>query len=1349
MVFGAERVSHMPVDVFPEFAQPRVEIQTNCLGLSAAEVEQLVTVPIENALSGVSGRDVIRSSSVPQLSYIDVLFKNGTDVLKARQMVQERLAAITPTLPSWSTSPQLMPEVSATARVMKIGISSDSMSLTDVSMTSFYTIRPRLLRVPGVANVAVWGMRADTLQVLVDPTRLQQKGVTLDQVMEVAGDSADAGMLKFSEGTVVGTGGFIETTTQRLLVNHTLAIVTAADLAKVPVTTTSGTQVPMSDVATVVDGNPLLVGDAIINGKPGMMLIVEKSPWGNTLDVTSGVEKAIDDMRPGLPGLKIDTTIFRAATFVDTAFGDLERSLLIGIVLVLIVLAVFLFEWRSALISAITIPLSLTSAIVVLYLRGTTLNTMILAGLVIALGAVVDDAIVDMENITRRLRLYREQGVKRSTASIVLEASIEVRGAVVYASFIEVFALLPVFFLGGLSGSFFRPLAYSYALAVLVSLAVALVVTPALSLILLRHAKLARGESPLVRVLKRGYGRALGRIIRRPRYVYAVVALVVIAGAVALPFMGESLFPTFKERDLLIHFVTTPGTSLAEEDRMMSRLSDELEAIPGVRNFGAHIGQGVSGDEIAGVNMGEAWISIDPKADYDATMAKVQNVVDGYPGLFRDVETYLNERIEETLTGASNALVIRIYGQDLDTLWAKAAEVRKVMGAVDGVVDEHTDLQENEPQIDVQVDLAAAQKYGIKPGDVRRAASTVVAGEEVGAIFRGGKTYDVDVWGIPEARNNPTLIADLLLDTPDGGHVRLGDVAAVSIKPTPNVISRENASRYIDVSANVRGRDLGSVVGDLKQQLQTISFPVGYHAEVQGEFAERQSAQSRLLIFSALAGIIVLLLLVTSIGRWRPALLSFLTLPVALVGGILAALAGGGIVTMGTLVGFFTVLGIVSRNGIMMVTHFQHLETQEGEAFGSALVLRGAGERLSPILMTALATGLALVPLVILGDIPGQEIEFPMALVILGGLVTSTLVNLFVVPPLYLRFGKKREKAGTVGPRAPEPQALEPGESEPTPLDSGEPGPEAAALVALQPKLAAIRSAVRKPAGGMTVYAIANQKGGVGKTTTAMNLAADIALAGERVLLVDVDPQANASQGLGARVPHGAPAVLDVLLGEKELAAVIRPSSVKGLDVAPSSSDMVGAETLLDDLPRRESRLKEALGSLDPERYSFVFIDCPPSLGLFTVNSLVAAQSVLIPVQAEYYALEGLTQQLSSISAVQERLNPSLRVAGIVLTMVDPRMTLARQVEEETRSHFPDLTFKTVVPRNVRLAEAPSHGVPVFMLDPQCAGCDAYFDLALEIVSRGQEVAPEGTTPKAARRKKARRKRPKGETTSA
>jgi Cu/Ag efflux pump CusA len=582
-------------------------------------------------------------------------------------------------------------------------------------------------------------------------------------------------------------------------------------------------------------------------------------------------------------------------------------------------------------------------------------------------------------------------------------------------------AVLPVFFMEGLTGAFFQPLAFSYALAVLVSMLVALTVTPALSLILLRNAPLERRQSPLVRWLQGGYVAVLGRIIRSPRPALAMVGVVALLGVAVVPTLGQSLLPDFKERDFLMHWVTAPGTSHPEEVRITTAASKELRAIPGVRNFGAHIGQALLADEPYGVDFGENWISVDPNVDYDKIRDAIQEVVDGYPGLRRDVQTYLKERIREVLTGASEAITVRISGPDLHVLEEKAEEVRQAIAGVDGTVEEFVELHKNVPQVDVRVDLAKAQAYGIKPGDVRRAATTLMAGEEVGDIFRDGKAYDIQVWSKPEVRRSLTDIRNLPIDLPDGGHVLLSDVADVSLKPTPNSIERESSTRKIDVGANVSGRALGAVVGDVADRLEQVQFPLGYSYDLIGELAERQAADQRLRSYGLLAGIGILLLLVAAFRSWRLGLMALLALPMALVGGLLAAYAfSGGIVSLGSLVGFFTVLGIAARNGIMLISHCQHLEKYEGETFGPALVLRGARERLAPILMTALATGLALVPLVVAGEIPGAEIEYPMALVILGGLVTSTLLNLFIIPALYLRFGKGRKDAPPTQPPSAE-----------------------------------------------------------------------------------------------------------------------------------------------------------------------------------------------------------------------------------------------------------------------------------------------------------------------------------------
>lgn len=1009
MLFGIAHLRNSAVDVFPEFAPPRVEIQTLSMGLSATDVEELVTVPLEQALNGVPGLDVMRSRSVTDLSDIFLWFKPGTDLIYARQLVAERIAAVYPTLPTWAAPPVIIQPLSSTSRAMKIGLSSPVYDDMDLSMIAYWKIRARLLDVPGVANVPIYGEKIKMPQVQVIPEKMLEHDVTLEEVMEVTADALDVSLLMYSEGSFIGTGGFIDTPNQRLAIRSVLPVITPETLGEVPINDrvkADGSPLLIKDVASLVWDTWPLFGDAVINEGHGLMLIVEKLPWANTLDVTRGVEEAIDAMRPGLTDIEIDTTIFRPATFIENSIDNLTQSLLIGGVLVVLVLLFFLYEWRVALISATIIPLSLMASLLVLNWQGVSINVMTLAGLAIAIGAVVDDAIVDVENIVRRLRRLRKEGSTQSTASIVLEASLEVRGSIIYASLIEISALLPVFFLEGLSGAFFQPLATAYVVAGLVSPFVALTVTPAMVLVLIANAPIEKRESPVIPWMHRIYDRVLDRTLHAPRLAYGTVSTIVVAGLVVTPFLGQELLPSFKERDFLMHWILKPGSSHPEMWRITAESCRELLTIPGVRNCGSHIGQAVSADEPYGIYFTENWISIDPTVDYDETLNSVQEVVDGYPGLVRDVQTYLKERIREVLTGSSDSVVIRIYGQDLHTLEEKADEVLAAMEGIAGVADLKKELHMATPQVEVEVDLAKAQQYGLKPGDVRRAAAFLLQGEEVGDIFVGGKTYDVSVWSIPEVRHSLSDVENLLIDTPSGARVRLADVADVRIGAVPNVIEREGQSRKIDVSLNVKGRDLGSVAEDVESTLETIQFPLGFHAEVLGEYAEREAAQEHLLLAGSLAVIAIFFLLYTSFGNWRLASLAFFTLPWALVGGLLAAYFSNGVLSLGSLVGLLTILGIATRNGIMMISHFQHLEREERMTFGPELVLRGASERIAPIMMTALTTGLALVPLAIAGDLPGHEIEHPMAIVILGGLVTSTLLNLLVVPTVYLRFGK-------------------------------------------------------------------------------------------------------------------------------------------------------------------------------------------------------------------------------------------------------------------------------------------------------------------------------------------------------
>jgi len=1007
LVFGTGQLRKMPVDVFPEFAPPKVEIQTEGPGMTATEVEELITIPMEDQLRGVPGVEYVRSASVVGLSQVVLWFKLGTDLMQARQRVSERMKLAIAELPRSSGMPVMLQPLSSTSRVMKIGISSKTMDMMDLSMIAYWTVKFRLMSVPGVANIPIWGDRIKSLQVQVDPNLMRAHNVTLDEVMETTSEALDVGMLLYSTGGKARVDGLIDTPNQRLVIHTESPVLTVEQLAEVPIALKTKRLNPprLGDVGSVVWDTWPMVGDAVINDERGLMMIVEKLPWANTLDVTRGIEEALAALRPGLPGIEIDSTIFRPATFIETSMHNLTLTLIVGSILVILILGAFLFEWRVALISVIAIPLSLVAAGAVLYLMGATINTMVLAGFVVALGSVVDDAIIDVENVVRRLRQHRLADGDKTTARIILEASLEVRPAIWQATLIIALAVTPVFFMSGLAGAFFEPLALAFILAMLASMVVALTVTPALCLVLLNRAAIEKHESPLVPWLKRRYGAILSRVIRDPRATVAATVVIVVAGLGVWPFLGASLLPDFKERDFLMHWVPAEGTSHPETFRITQAASRELRAIPGVRNFGAHIGRAIGGDEPYGINFTENWISVDPKIDYDTTRASIESTVAGYPGLYRDVQTYLKERIKEVLSGAGESIVVRVFGPELPGLREAAQKVEQALKDIPGLIDLHAEQQVGVPQIVVKTKLDAAARYGIKPGDVRRVVNVLMSGIEVTDIHKGGKVYDVFVWTMPSARNNVNDMREFLIDTPYGGRVRLAEVADITVEPTPNKIARQNNSRRIDVHGNVKGRDLGAVAEEVAARLAKIDFPIGYYPHLLGEYKERQAAQRNLLDSAIVVAIAIFLILHASLRNWRLASLIFLGLPAALVGGVLAAFAGDRVISLGSLVGMITVLGIAARNGILLLQHYRHLEQVEGEPFGLGLVMRGASERLSPILMTTLCTALALLPLVARGSIPGHEIEHPMAVVILGGLVTSTLLTLFVVPALYLRFG--------------------------------------------------------------------------------------------------------------------------------------------------------------------------------------------------------------------------------------------------------------------------------------------------------------------------------------------------------
>ncbi|MGH3117163.1 MAG: efflux RND transporter permease subunit, partial [Gaiellales bacterium] len=897
----------------------------------------------------------------------------------------------------------MLQPLSSTNRVMMVSLSTETVSPIQMSVLARWTIVPRLMGVAGVANVSIWGHRDRQIQVQVDPEQLRDRGVTLGQVVESAGNALWASPLSFVEASTPGTGGFIDTANQRLPVQHISPLVTAPDLARVRVDGANGLR--LGDLANVVEGHQPLIGDAVVNDGEGLLLVIEKFPDANAPDVTRGVEAAIDSMLPGLGGIEFDTNVYRPASYIDESIDNVALVAIIGAALLVMLLGAFFFGWRPALVALVSIPLSLVAGALVLYALGETMNALVLAGLVAALILVAHEAIVGADNIGRRLRERRTQSDASSTAAVISDATLEVRTAALYGALVVAVAVMPLLFLEGMAGTLFPPIVIAFLAALGASMVVALTVTPALSLLLASREPRRLGESPVVTWLASHYARAIGWIVGRPRVVYLAAGAIVVAGAAAVPFLDHSLLPTFKERELLIRWQSDPGTSLPEMNRITTLASRELRSLDGVQNVGADVGRAVLSDRAVSANSAEMWVSIDPDADYDDTVASVENVVDGYPGLAGTVRTFSNERVSEVLAGSEHDVTVRLYGEDLGVLGTKANEVKEAVAGVDGLVDERVELPADEPTLEVEVDLLAAQRYRVKPGDVRRAAATLVSGIGVGSLFEEQKVFDVVVWGTPETRSSLTSVRGLLIETPDGGHIRLDQVADVGIRPNPSVIERHAVSRYVDVIGNVEGRGRGEVVVDIEAALDDVAFPLEFHAEV---LAADGQPSGRLIVLGVAAAVGMFLLLQAAFGAWRRAALAFLTLPVAVAGGVLAALADGEPLSFGSYLGLLAVLGLAARNSVLLISHYRRLEQDDGDGFGREVVLRGARERLEPILMTGLAAALVLVPVLVLGGMPGLEVLRPMAVVVLGGVLTATFLNLFVVPALYLRVGLAR-----------------------------------------------------------------------------------------------------------------------------------------------------------------------------------------------------------------------------------------------------------------------------------------------------------------------------------------------------
>lgn len=1014
LVYGVLQLDNARRDILPEFQRPTVEVQTEALGLSAEEVEQLITVPLEqDLLVGIAFLDEIESVSLPGLSSVVMTFEPGTELLDARQVVAERLtqAVAAAGLPQVAKPPQMIQPLSSTSRVAMVKLTSDELSPIEMSILSKWVIAPRLQGVEGVANVSIWGFRDRQLQVLVDPQRLNDANVTLNQIIETTGNALEVSPLSYLEAAVPGTGGFIDTLQQRLHVFHEQAISTADELGQVPIvdaqggpSSTGGSAQTLGDATELVEDHQPLIGDALCTDGDCLLLVVEKFPDANTPQVTTGIDEALDSLAPGLPGLNVDTSIYRPAEFIDTSFDNLRGAALIGAILLILVLGAFTFQWRNALVSTVAIAMSLSAAWLVLFFTDTTVNTMVLAGLVMALVVLIDDAVIDVDNVARRVRQQREQGDGTPAWQVVIDATLEMRSAILVATLIVVAVLLPAFFMEGEAGAFLPPIAGSYLMAVVASIVVAVTVTPALGMMLLGDPARERRESPVARWTQKMYDGMARRTVPKLGPAVAVFAVVVIAGLVAVPFLDQSMRPVMQERDVVVRLDAQPGTSLQRMDEITAQAVDELRALPGIDDVGAHVGRAVQSDQIVNVNSAEVWVSVSEAADYGDTIASIESAAAGLPDVSNDVLTYSEQRVTDVLGRGDDEIVVRVYGADQAILETKAEDVQTTIAGIDGLENLRVELPAEEPTIEVQPDVARAEQYGLAPGDVRRSATTLLSGLVVGNLFEEQKVFDVAVWGVPEIRASEADVENLLIDTPSGELVPLGAVADVRIVPKPAVIRHESVDSYVDVTANVSGRDVGAVAGDVETALDQVEFPLEYHAEILGGFEEQAAARSRVIAVVVAGLIAIFLLLQAAFASWRLAILSFLTLPMALGGAALAAVITGGEITLGSVAGFVAVLAIAVRGVVVLVRHYQRLQADGGD-FGPDLVAAATRDRVAPILTTALGAAVVFIPFAVSRGSAGFEVVGPMSVVILGGLITSTLLTLVVLPATYLRFG--------------------------------------------------------------------------------------------------------------------------------------------------------------------------------------------------------------------------------------------------------------------------------------------------------------------------------------------------------
>ena len=1003
LIYGVYAVQHAAYDVFPEFASPHITVQTEAPGLAPEQVEVLVTQPVEQILNGVAGIESLLSQSAQGLSVLTMTFGDTSDIFRDRQVVAERLATLVGTLPQGVHAPVMGPLTSSTGDLLTVGLVSDAHSLMELRTIAEWTLKPQLLAVPGVAQVSLFGGEVKQLQIQVRPDQLVHFDVGIEDVMLAA-----------QKATGVRGAGQLDTANQHIVLQSEGQSLTPEALAHTALLQGSGASaslnVRLGDVANVVEAPAPPISAASINGHPGVVINLWAQYGANTLEVTKQLETTLAAMAPTLREQQIELypDLFRAATFINTAVRNVRHSLLIGAVLVVAVLYAFLFDVGTAAIACLAIPLSLLAAAIVLRMWGLTLNTMTIGGLAIAIGIVVDDAVIDIENIQRRVRENQRSEHPQPMLQVVFDASIEVRSAVVYATIAIIMVFVPLLTMPGLAGRLFAPLGIACILAILASLMVALTVTPALCYLLLSRHNPEHHRSPMVPWLQARYRRAVTWVGHSTRPVVVGVILCAVAGVLALRFLGSTFLPDLHEGHFIAHMTAMPGTSLGESLRIGGQVTHELLKLPIVRSVAQRAGRAES-DDTFGTHSSEFEIDLNPLTGRQAEEAQgeIRRVLEPFPGVAFAVNTFLTERVEETLSGYSSPVIVNVFGNDLDRLDHQAQEVARVLEQVHGAVDVEVHSPPGTPQLMIRLRPDDVARWGFEPVDVLEAIQTAYQGEVAGQVYEGNRAFDVSVVLHPDARKSVTDIGALPLRSPAGVYVRLRQLCDIRQTAGRYVVLHDGARRVQTVTCNVEGRDLEGFVRDATSRVHSaVSWPSDMSVEFAGAARAHAASRHDLLVHSCLAVIAVMVLLFMVVGHARNLALVLVNLPFALVGGVVAVWLTGGQLSIGSMVGFVTLFGITLRNSIMMLSHYQHLVSIEGATWGPDTALRGASERLVPILMTALVTALGLLPIALGSGDPGREIEGPMAVVILGGLVTSTALNLLVLPMLALRFGR-------------------------------------------------------------------------------------------------------------------------------------------------------------------------------------------------------------------------------------------------------------------------------------------------------------------------------------------------------